>query len=149
MLKSIILFALYTSQRNSDLIKIGRQHIRDGMISVVQQKTGARLWIPIHSQLKIVLDAAPADQLTLLISETGRPYCRHVFIQPRYESMDQRGWPKELSSTRAQEGVLPAPSRGRLFHARNHVDLRPHLNSRGRALYQRRRSEAHGGACHG
>jgi integrase len=66
--------ALYTSQRNSDLIRMGRQHIRDGMISVIQQKTGARLWIPIHSQLKIVLDAAVADQLTLLISETGRPY---------------------------------------------------------------------------
>ena len=66
--------ALYTSQRGSDLIKMGRQHIRDGMISVVQQKTGARLWIPIHSQLKIIIDTAPADQLTLLISETGRPY---------------------------------------------------------------------------
>src|SRR5262245_2373584 len=62
--------ALYTSQRNSDLIKMGRQHIRDGMISVVQQKTGARLWIPIHSQLKMVLEAAPVNQLTLLISET-------------------------------------------------------------------------------
>jgi integrase len=37
--------ALYTSQRASDLIRMGPQHIREGRISVKQQKTGASLWI--------------------------------------------------------------------------------------------------------
>jgi integrase len=31
---------LYTGQRASDLIRMGRQHVRDGQISVAQQKTG-------------------------------------------------------------------------------------------------------------
>jgi hypothetical protein len=66
---------------------MGRQHIRDGMISVVQQKTGARLWIPIHSQLKIVLDGAPADRLTLLFRD-WQAERRRVIIQPCYEAAD-------------------------------------------------------------
>jgi integrase len=66
--------ALYTGQRNSDLIKIGRQHVRDGMISVCQQKTGTRLWVPIHPELKAIMDATPSGDLTLLISDRGAPY---------------------------------------------------------------------------
>ena len=41
----------YTGQRRSDVVKMGYQHVKDGMISVVQQKTGKRLWIPLHSDL--------------------------------------------------------------------------------------------------
>jgi integrase len=53
---------------------MGRQHIRDGMISIAQQKTGTRLWVPIHSDLKAVIDAVPSQHLTLLISDTGKPF---------------------------------------------------------------------------
>src|SRR5262245_3956955 len=66
--------ALYTSQRSADLIRMGRQHVRDGKINVVQQKTGARLWIPIHPDLKAIMDATPTDNLTFLVSELGKPY---------------------------------------------------------------------------
>ena len=31
---------LYTGQRRGDVIRIGRQHIRDGVLLIVQQKTG-------------------------------------------------------------------------------------------------------------
>ena len=34
---------LYTAQRRSDVIRMGRQHVRGGLISVRQQKTGAYL----------------------------------------------------------------------------------------------------------
>jgi integrase len=66
--------ALYTGQRSADLIKMGRQHVKDGRINVVQQKTGARLWIPIHVDLKAIMDATPTDNLTFLVSELGKPY---------------------------------------------------------------------------
>ena len=32
--------AVYTGQRASDLVVMGKQHVRDGKISVAQQKTG-------------------------------------------------------------------------------------------------------------
>jgi integrase len=66
--------ALHTSQRAADLIRMGKQHVRDGKISVSQQKTGTRLWVPIHSELKAILDATPSDHLTYLISGYGKPY---------------------------------------------------------------------------
>jgi integrase len=53
--------ALYTAQRASDLIRMGKQHLRDGGINVVQQKTGTRIWIKLHSELNAILDATPSD----------------------------------------------------------------------------------------
>jgi integrase len=66
--------AIYTGQRAADLVRMGKQHIRDGMISVAQQKTGTRLWVPIHSDLKAVIDSVPSEHLMFLVSETGRPF---------------------------------------------------------------------------
>jgi integrase len=51
---------LYTAQRRGDVICMGRQHIRDGVLSVRQQKTGAALAIPVHHELQAILDATPA-----------------------------------------------------------------------------------------
>jgi integrase len=65
--------ALYTGQRSADLIRMGKQHVRDGKISVTQQKTGAALWIPMHADLKAIIEATPVE-LTFLISERAKPY---------------------------------------------------------------------------
>jgi len=35
---------------------MGRQHIRDGVLHIRQQKTGTELAIPIHPELQQVLD---------------------------------------------------------------------------------------------
>jgi integrase len=37
---------LYTGQRRSDVVRMGRQHISDGLLAVRQQKTGAELSNP-------------------------------------------------------------------------------------------------------
>jgi integrase len=66
--------ALYTGQRAADLIKMGKQHIRDGQIKVTQQKTGTELWIALHPDLKAILEATPSDHLLFLISGHSKPY---------------------------------------------------------------------------
>jgi len=66
--------ALYTGQRSADLIRMGRQHVREGRISLVQQKTGKALSIPIHPALKAIIEATPSDQLTFIISEHQKPF---------------------------------------------------------------------------
>src|SRR4051794_32474347 len=45
---------LYTAQRRSDVVTMGRQHIRDGVLIVRQRKTGTVLDIPIHPQLAAI-----------------------------------------------------------------------------------------------
>ena len=65
---------LFTAQRRGDVIRMGRQHIRDGTIHVTQRKTGAVLAIPIHRDLAAIIDAAPSDHLTFLVTRDGSPF---------------------------------------------------------------------------
>src|SRR5262249_11205246 len=66
---------LYSGQRRGDVISMGKQHIRGGVLHVKQQKTGATLAIPIHPELQAVLDATPGNQLTFLTTlRGGRPF---------------------------------------------------------------------------
>lgn len=65
---------LYTGQRRSDVVAMGRQHVTDGRISVCQQKTAVRLLIPLHAELAAIVDATPSDNLAFLMTELGRPF---------------------------------------------------------------------------
>jgi hypothetical protein len=45
----------YTGQRGSDVVHIGLANIEDGLIHVIQRKTGVECWCPIEPQLGPVL----------------------------------------------------------------------------------------------
>jgi integrase len=68
--------ALGTAQRRNDLLRMGRQHMRNGAIFVRQSKTGAELLIPISDELMAILNAEveQTSHLTFLITGAGRPY---------------------------------------------------------------------------
>jgi integrase len=66
--------ALYTGQRRSDIVRMGRQHMRGESIEVRQQKTGARLLLPIHPKLKAELAHADTKHLTFIVTEYGAPF---------------------------------------------------------------------------
>lgn len=65
---------LYTAQRRGDVVRMGRQHVQNGIIRVKQSKTGISLEIPIHTELKAVLDATPSEHLTFLTTAYGEPF---------------------------------------------------------------------------
>jgi len=65
---------LYTAQRRSDVVRMGRQHIRNGVAYVRQQKTGAMLAIPLHPVLSAIIEATPSEHLTLLTTSFGKPF---------------------------------------------------------------------------
>jgi site-specific recombinase XerD len=46
---------LHTGFRRGDIVRVGRQHIREGFISLVTEKTGERVDIPLRSALKAVI----------------------------------------------------------------------------------------------
>ena len=85
---------LYTGQRRSDVIRMGRQHIKDGVLTVKQQKTGATLAIPVHPHLQAVLDATPSEHLTFLVTTTGKPYGGNAFSAQFRNWCDAAGLPK-------------------------------------------------------
>jgi integrase len=66
---------LYTGQRRGDVVRMGRQHVRDDVLSLRQQKTGAQIDIPVLPDLQIALEAMPVtDQLAFLTTEAGQPF---------------------------------------------------------------------------
>ncbi len=65
---------LYTGQRRGDVIRMGRQHVRDHRLHVTQEKTGVRLAIPMHPELIATLAATPADNLTFISNRSGKPF---------------------------------------------------------------------------
>jgi integrase len=73
-----LVLPLCTGQRRSDVVPMGRQHIRviegDDFIFVRQQKTGVELYIPILPELQAIIADTPKDNLTFLVTECGKPF---------------------------------------------------------------------------
>jgi integrase len=89
---------LYSAQRRGDVLRMGRQHIRDGVLTVRQEKTGVTLAIPIHSDLKAILDATPSEHLTFLVGKRGRPFNPNAFSRWFRQQCDAAGLPKACSA---------------------------------------------------
>jgi integrase len=65
---------LYTAQRRGDVVRMGRQHLKGAAIKVRQEKTGAELEIPLHPELRAIINATPRGNLTFLMTEFGKPF---------------------------------------------------------------------------
>lgn len=86
---------LYTGQRKSDVIKLGRQHVeKDGRLRLRQEKTGAWVSIRIHSALKAAIEAMPAAHMTFLVTEFGKPFTAAGFGNWFRDKCDQAGLPQ-------------------------------------------------------
>jgi integrase len=84
---------LYTAQRRGDVVRIGSQHIRDGVLTIRQQKTGATLAIPIHPDLAAIIAATSIGHLTLLTTNTGKSYGGDAFTDQFRSWCDAAGMP--------------------------------------------------------
>ena len=68
---------LNTTQRRGDVVRMGPQHIRNGLLHVRQQKTGEPLQLPIFPELQAAIDAMPGTSrhlMTFLTTASGRPF---------------------------------------------------------------------------
>jgi integrase len=52
-----------TGLRRGDAVRLGRQHIRNGVIRLPTEKTGEMAIIAVSDQLQRAIDATPADDL--------------------------------------------------------------------------------------
>jgi integrase len=86
---------LHTGQARADVIKMGEQHIRDEVLSWVRGKTekttGIELAIPVHPDLRNIIDATPSGHLTFLVTEFGRPFTNAGFGNWFREQCDMAG----------------------------------------------------------
>ncbi|CCJ07030.1 tyrosine-type recombinase/integrase [Methylocystis sp. SC2] len=64
---------LYTGLRRGDAARVGRPHVRDGVIRIQTEKTGEWVAIRIARGLAAAIDVGPVGELTFIASEAGRP----------------------------------------------------------------------------
>jgi integrase len=89
---------LWTAQRRGDVIRMGRQHVRAGVIAVRQQKTDRVLEIPLHAELQEVIAAHPAEHMTFLTTDAGEPFAAANFTQWFRARCHEAGLPRGLTA---------------------------------------------------
>jgi len=89
---------LYTAQRRSDVTRLGRQHIREGVLSVRQQKTGAMVEIPVLPELRAILEASQNSHLTFLVTASGKPFSPAGFGNWFRQVCDEAGLPGKCAA---------------------------------------------------
>ncbi len=88
---------LFTGQRRGDVVCMGRQHVRAGVLTITQSKTGTLVEIPLHADLKRSLDALPKDSLTFLMTAQGKPFTAPGFTNHFRDLCTAAGLPAGLS----------------------------------------------------
>ena len=69
-----VALALYTGQRQSDVLAMTWNRIVSGGIELTQIKTGKRLWLPLHRDLRGILDEIPKRGPQILTNSRGQPW---------------------------------------------------------------------------
>jgi integrase len=68
----------YTGVRRSDVVLLGKQHVREGRLRFTAHKNRNRapriIDIPVLPELQAIIDASPTGDMTFLLTEFGKPY---------------------------------------------------------------------------
>lgn len=90
---------LFTGLRRSDIIVVGRQHVKDGVLSIRTKKTGAMVHIPIFPELRASIDATKTGDMTFLTAERGKPFATPVGFGAWFRKQcDDAGLPKRCTA---------------------------------------------------
>ncbi len=92
---------LLAGVRRSDVVQLGRQHMRNGWFRFVPfkgRKRGKPLEIPVLPQLATIIAASPCGDLTFLVTEFGRPFTSNGFGNRFSKWCTAAGLPKGCSA---------------------------------------------------
>lgn len=94
--------AYLTGQRPADVLKLDERDVRDGVLSIKQNKTGARLRIHVVGHLAMLLDRLTARKVghnprstRLIVDEQGQPLGRDALRFRFDKARESAGIPKQ------------------------------------------------------
>ena len=70
---------LYTGLRRGDAVRLGRQHVRNGVGTIKTEKTDTEVTLPILPVLADTLKVGPCGDLTFIAGDNGRPLPKESF----------------------------------------------------------------------
>jgi len=65
---------LYTGLRRSDAITLGRQHVKNGVITIRAEKNGAEITIPVLPPLAKSIEATKTGEMVFLVNTRRQPW---------------------------------------------------------------------------
>jgi integrase len=102
---------LYTGFRRGDAVRVGRQHVRDGVITIRTEKTGEVVSIPMLPPLAASIAATKTGDLTFLVGRGGQPWVKESFGNWFGEACRAAGCPGSAHGLR-KAGATRAAERG-------------------------------------
>ena len=97
---------LYTAQRVGDAVRIQRSDIRNSVITIVQQKTGTEVFVPLHPALARSLSAGPAKGFYLIADRNGRAITRRSLTRLIVNAAGAAGLPPECVAHGLRKAAL-------------------------------------------
>ncbi|MBL0849101.1 MAG: hypothetical protein EU981_03350 [Candidatus Liberibacter ctenarytainae] len=87
---------LFLGLRRSDVIRVGDQHIKDGVMSIQTQKTGVHVHIPLSPALKSCIDSTPLGDEVFLSTYYGKSFLSLVSFSTWFKTQCKKaGLPPE------------------------------------------------------
>ncbi len=107
---------LYTGLRRGDAVRVGRQHERDGVITIRTEKhrkgkPGELVSIPILPPLAASIAATKTGDLTYLVTDAGQPWVKESFGNWFGDACRKAGCPGSAHGLR-KAGATRAAERG-------------------------------------
>ncbi|MTI10506.1 tyrosine-type recombinase/integrase [Curvivirga aplysinae] len=109
MMKIAFFVALFTGQRQGDCLNMTRtdERLKDGLIKVIQEKTGTEIYIPCHPLLMQILQEAPTNSIYFICREDGKPYSTDGF---------RANWNRQLAKLNLETNEKAGRIKGCTFH---------------------------------
>ena len=110
----------YTGVRRSDVVQLGKQHVRDGKLVFRQFKgrnrTPLTLDLPVLPDLQRVIDATKTGDLAFLVTELGQPFSAAGFGNWFRERCDEAGLKALSAHGMRKAAAVRAAERGATAH---------------------------------
>ena len=140
---------LQVGQSRCDVVRMGRQHVRNGKLALRRQKTGVAFEVPVMDALQAAIDAMPAgDNLTFLATAQGKPFSAAGFGNWFREVCNEAGLPMRCTSHGLRKAAATyLADRG--VTTTQHGLVRVENGKRSGAVHARSRSQAQRGGSRG
>ena len=90
---------LQVGHSRCDIVRMGRQHVRNGVLSLARQKTKVPFDVTVMPMLQEAIDAMPpSDHLMFLVTAHGKPFTAAGFGNWFREICNEAGLPKRCTS---------------------------------------------------
>jgi len=112
---------LYTGLRRGDAVKIGKQHVHDGVVTLQTKKTDTNVHILLLPPLIEALKAGPTADLAFICGADGKPMAKEAFANAFRDACRAAGISKsahglrKLAATRAAENAATTSELNALF----------------------------------